>query len=1056
VDDPGPGAATRALWTIRGALDAVGGGEYLAADRDSVGIAGSLERDVDVERFQALCASERPQDLERAVELARSPLLADLTDDWVLEARDAHAEQAASAALRLAEAVEAAGDLHRAAAWTRRALVHTRLDEATPRLLVRRLAAAGERAQAIAALRRLETLLAAEFGTAPSPETLALAAELRAAAPAARTVAARGSRPRTPLVGRDEELARLASAWRAAERGAGGVALISGAPGIGKTKLAAELSALAAARGALCVAGAALELEGAPPFAGWLGALGALVAAVPSPPRTAAWPADLARLCPAVEQRWGRGPDVPPADPALGRARLFESVVQAIEWAASQRPLLLVLEDLHLADGSSLALLAHAGRRLGGAAVLVLITRRGGHRPQLDASLGALARAEALVAEVGLGPLPDHDVEAILERTAPGLDAGARRRVMVAAEGNPLLAVQGARAALAGQDAGEALRGFVRGPRERLPAGAGLLVDLAAVAARPLEFGEAAELVGAERFVDAVANATAEGLLESDDRRLRFAHALVREACYAEIDPARRPSLHARLARVLAARRRAQVAEVARHLILAGDDEQARAYLASAAEKARAVGALEEASGFLAEAAELASERVAPELLLELAEIEAWRGRREAHDAAFERALAQLEKAGDAPELARAWATRGRLLRTSLCYPRESLAAYRRALEIMDSAGVHAPELRVLALAGTAWAEATAGDLSTAAALIAQVERLSDTAGDPGLRAELRLDRATALVRAGQFAEGERAACEAAELAREAARADLERIGLHYAAAAASATGSFERALEHARRAGQGPAAGARLESESLAAQAYALSRLGRHAEALAVASQMRAVAGRSGEDELEALATFDAGCLALAAGEHPRAVDLLEHALGGTTGRLPRALARLRLAEARLRAGNHGAAAEELGRFPFEPVTRADMPETLVPQLARLQGLVAHAAGDPLEALERLREAETTWRRLQGRSSRGDALSATVVDLGRAPISGLVEIDVELGRVLAEGALAAAAAGRTGEAEAAVAQATRLARQSGFDGYADTLARARTLTERAVEHADA
>jgi len=1043
-----------ALWTIRGALDAVGGGDYLATDRDSVGIAERLQREVDVERFDGLCGSERPDELERALELARSPLLTDLADDWVLEARDDCAERAAAAALRLAELAEAAGDLHRAAAWTRRALVHARLDEATHRLLVRRLAGAGERAQAIAALRRFETLLAAEFGTAPSPQTRLLAAEL--SAPAERAVPAGASPTPRPLVGRQEELARLASAWRAAERGRGGVAVIAGPAGIGKTTLAGELARVAEAGGALCVAGAALDLDGAPPFAAWLGALGALVAAVPPPPATAAWAADLARLCPAVEQRWARAADAPMAEPALGRARLFESVLQALEWAAAQRPLVVLLEDLHRADGSSLALLAHAGRRLGGVRALILTTRRSAPRPELDAALDALAQAQAAVAEVVLGPLPERDVEAIVERTAPRLGAGARRRVIAAAEGNPLLAVQGARAALGGQDPAQALRGFVRGPRERLPAGARLLVDLAAVAARPLELGEAAELVGAERFLDAVGDAAAAGLLESDERRLRFPHALVREACHAEIDAARRPSLHARLAAVLGARRRPEVAEVARHLLLAGDEDQARAYLASAAARARAVGALEQAAGFLAEAAELASPAVAPELWLELAEIEAWRGRREAHDAAFERASGRLEQTDDAPELARAWVIRGRLLRTTLCYPREALDAYRRALDIIDAAGVEAPELRALALAGAAWAEATAGELDAASALIEQVEQLPEAGSDPALRTELALDRATALLRAGRSAEAERAAGEAAELAHAARRADLERIARHYAAAAASARGAFEAALEHARRAGRAAAAGARLESESLAAQAYALSRLGRHPEALAATRRLRAVAGRSGDDELDALAAFDAGCVALAAGDHAQAAELLEQALASGSGRLPRAVARLRLTEARLRAAGPEAAAEELGRLPFEPVTGADLPETLVPQLARLEGLVADARGDSGEALERLREAEASWRRLLDRAGGGDALSGTVIDLGRAPISGLVELRAELGRVLAERALVAAAAGDATAARAAATEAARLAREAAFGGYADTLRRARSLTHEGVEHAQA
>ena len=84
---------------------------------------------------------------------------------------------------------------------------------------------------------------------------------------------------------------------------------------------------------------------------------------------------------------------------------------------------------------------------------------------------------------------------------------------------------------------------------------------------------------------------------------MRFGHELVREACYAEIEPARRARLHARLADVLSRRSRPQVAEVARHLLLAHDERRATSYLAAAAEKARALGAVDDAAAFLREAA---------------------------------------------------------------------------------------------------------------------------------------------------------------------------------------------------------------------------------------------------------------------------------------------------------------------------------------------------------------------------------------------------------------------------------------------------------------------
>src|SRR5262249_3619631 len=132
--------------------------------------------------------------------------------------------------------------------------------------------------------------------------------------------------------------------------------------------------------------------------------------------------------------------------------------------------------------------------------------------------------------------------------------------------------------------------------------------------------------------------------------------------------------LHERFAAVLAEQgssRRA--AEAARHLLLAGREEAAVGHLERAAEDARSVAAYAEAAEFLGHAAGIAPQ--GPGLLGDRAGGEAWRGRREAALAAFERAQATLASA-DAGTRALAWIRRGRWLRGALCYPSESRLAY--------------------------------------------------------------------------------------------------------------------------------------------------------------------------------------------------------------------------------------------------------------------------------------------------------------------------------------------------------------------------------------------
>ena len=132
------------------------------------------------------------------------------------------------------------------------------------------------------------------------------------------------SRPRAPrpgaMVGRQHELARLAAAWDGAVAGRGGIVLVEGAAGLGKSRLAAEMLAVAERAGARVALGHALDIEEGPPFGPWADALRQLVRATPAPPAAAAWPEDLARLCPAVEAAWGRHPG-PAASRAQPRAR---------------------------------------------------------------------------------------------------------------------------------------------------------------------------------------------------------------------------------------------------------------------------------------------------------------------------------------------------------------------------------------------------------------------------------------------------------------------------------------------------------------------------------------------------------------------------------------------------------------------------------------------------------------------------------------------------------------------------------------------------------------
>lgn len=1034
-----------ALFTLRRTLESARGGGYLVTDRISAGIAIDLPRDIDVERFDELLAGAAdPAALADAVALYRGPLLSDLADEWVLEAQDDYRLRVAGVCERLGDQAEEAGDLTAAADWARRAVAFEPLRESGHRALISRLSEAGRPAEALAAYRKCAAVLSAELGVEPSAEIQELGRRLGAPGrprPApARTMR---SRPVSPLVGRERELATVRGWWRAAaDGGPHRFGLVAGEAGIGKTRLVAELAASVGAAGGRPAMGTGLELSGGPPFAPWSEVLRELVCQCPAPPQDAEWPSVLARLIPVVTAHWGRSACPASPAPELERARLFEAIAESLTWSSRGRPLLIVLDDLHLADAASIALLAYLGRRLPELRALIVGTRRPvPANPRLDATIERLDRDGIMAAELLLNPLPDKAVRAIAVGAVPALRPTDVERVVSGSDGNPLLARQTARAVSQGEEPFEGLRQMVRAPLGRLSPAARLLVDLATAAARPLEFTEAAELVGADTLADALEAEFLGELLDlSADDRIRFAHSLLRDACYQELPGARRTRLHARIAETFARRPDRSAAEVAWHHRLAGDNAAAGAYLMVAAGDARSLGALGDASALLREAAELAAGDRAreAEAWLTLADIEAWRGNRTEWEAASDRGCELLAELGDMLALAEAYASRGRWLRTALCYPRESLAAYRQALRLLDECELDAPEVRALALAGAAWAESMAGDPAAVEALATAAESVQEIAGDRSLAAELASARATTLFRLGKVAESEAIFEEAARLNARDGRSDLAVVLWANSAAAAACRGEFRKALQFARRGEDCTSAGPYFDLIAVAGQAYALSRLGEHDEAMAAAERLTTIAVRSGIAEFEAMTDFDAGAVAFAAGDSETAIRRLGAALSvSATRHFSRPVARLLLAEARLLAGDPAGAERELDLIPAEPVTAADLPDTLVARLVRIEGLIAAGRGDEEQALTSFAEAESAWRRrLATDGVPADAFAMNLVDLGRPAVAGLIEPAVELGRVLVDRALVLHAAGRHAEASTAAAEATELADTTAFTGY--------------------
>jgi DNA-binding CsgD family transcriptional regulator len=529
------------------------------------------------------------------------------------------------------------------------------------------------------------------------------------------------------FVGRRAELAELTARIAAAADGAGGLVLLSGPAGIGKTRTVEEAVAGAPA----VVWGRCVDDPGAPPLWPWRRVLRALPAVG----------AAVAGALAEVDRALSSG-----ADPDTARFRLATTTADAMVECAEPGGLVVVLEDLHWADESSLRLLRHLAGDLPRSRLLVVGTHRDPYgapagRP-LDAALPELLRAGA-TRSLRLPPLTEDDVRRYLP--SPAATDEVVRALHRRSGGVPLYL----RALASAPDAGPGtadvhaeLRCLVRTTVGALPPAALDLLDAAAVLGEEVDAGRLAAVTGrpAQEVAAGLDAAVRAGVLTTVPDvpgRRRFAHAVVRDAVYADLAPSVREELHRRAAVALEQ--------------LAGDDDAAAGLVVShwlravggpatlrraatwarrAAGTATRLLAFDEAARFLGTALDSLQRAGAPEdecagLLVELATAEFRAGR-------FAEALGHALAASDAatglgdPDLLAAAALAVHDVNDP-SFPPTLVRMCERALAVVDGAASPALRSRLLSQAGSVLADA--GRLATATAHALEAQELAERSG---------------------------------------------------------------------------------------------------------------------------------------------------------------------------------------------------------------------------------------------------------------------------------------------------------------------------------------
>jgi len=644
---------SHALWQIQSVLsEAANLDGYIEASPTTIRFNGDAGAWIDVDEFEAAVAlikrSDAPDHTETldrlvgAVRLYSGDFLAGFYDDWIGIEQERIRQSLFMALNHIVRLSKSWGDFDQALLYARRLTLLNPLHEEAHREVMRLCYLMGRPNESLAQYERCASILDSEIGTTPALETVALRDEIAAGRQTPLLPLSEGERSRlfevdgTPLVGRSAERQEIIARMEDALAGRGGIVLLEGEPGAGKTRLLTECAEDANWRG-LSVLWGATEPSGiVKPYEGLRRALDdgltelRVHQLVERMDRV--WLQALVPLLPVLRQ-WA--PDLETGAALRGgveeRDRVREAFHRTFVALAQLTPTMLVLDDLHRIDDDTLWALDALSADLVGTPLLICIAYR---RLELEANPGQWQTVRSLdragrQTRIVLDPLSPLEARELVRRVLPDGTTGALvDRLHQATGGNPLYMLETLRA-IHERQVIEALKpptGVQTVDLDQLPV-SGTVVEMigARLQALPGEPRQAAWVLAASgsgmdidglaevcglprpQVLDAIDYLIQAGMISTTTGRYALSHDQLVRVAYESIPADDRPDLHRRLAWRLEDDRTIDPAALGHHFRLGGEPDQAAHYLEQAGREARRLSAFATARDCYAEAVDEAA-----------------------------------------------------------------------------------------------------------------------------------------------------------------------------------------------------------------------------------------------------------------------------------------------------------------------------------------------------------------------------------------------------------------------------------------------------------------